>query len=276
MRYTLKQLEGIHSKYMNEGLTLSELSKHYNSDFNYLFKRYNLERLTAGDFKRINRDRYYEEIMFDFSIIDSQEAAYILGVIYADGWISGFNLGIKVILSDEKWLVQIKNYICPGLGLRTEKNSIKFGIHSKKIVDNLIKLGVKYKKSDKINNIPNIDSSLLRHFIRGVFDGDGSVFKDRLQVRANICSTSVIFLQEIQYILQSEGIDCNINKEARKGKEYKLPQGTTTICNQDMYRLFINKKKMIPKLFTYLYKDAILYLERKLNRFKEYTNTEVS
>ena len=46
-------------------------------------------------------------------------------------------------------------------------------------------------------HIPNIPKNLIRHFIRGYFDGDGTIFMDRKYYKSNICSICENFLKEL-------------------------------------------------------------------------------
>ena len=51
--------------------------------------------------------------------------------------------------------------------------NIGVDITSAQLCQDLVNLGIGYRKSYEDLKLPNIDKSLIRHFIRGYFDGDG-------------------------------------------------------------------------------------------------------
>lgn len=114
--------------------------------------------------------------------------------------------------------------------------------------------------------------SLIRHFIRGYFDGDGTIFvcnnNNVKFFKSNICCVTTSILEEFQQQLQANDICCTINKENRKGKTMRVPEGTC-ICTFDMYRLFIRKKDSIKKFYHYLYDNCNIYMERKRKVFED-------
>ena len=124
-----------------------------------------------------------------FDIIDSEEKAYILGFLYADGTnmevINGQN-GISFtqleqdidILNKINVAMQstypINSYIQKSNG----KVKCKLTFCSQKLSDQVNFLGAPPKKS-LILKFPNKEifksPDLIRHFIRGYFDGDGCI-----------------------------------------------------------------------------------------------------
>jgi intein-encoded DNA endonuclease-like protein len=116
-----------------------------------------------------------------FSTIDTEQKAYWLGFITADGNVHRDESTLQINLSavDEGHLAKL------AMIFRREVKSIKhsktpmryFSIYSKRLCGDLIQLGVLPNKTDEdqsaiFNNVPN---HLKRHFIRGLFDGDGSI-----------------------------------------------------------------------------------------------------
>jgi len=51
-------------------------------------------------------------------------------------------------------------------------------INNEKLYDNLVNLGLTPNKSLTMQ-FPNVPDEFVRHFIRGCWDGDGSVFVDK-------------------------------------------------------------------------------------------------
>ena len=117
-------------------------------------------------------------------------------------------------------------------------------------------------------HVPNIPKNLIRHFIRGYFDGDGTIFMDRKYYKSNICSICKNFLKELQDILTENNIESRINVEKRSNKIIKTPQGKSTNC-KDMYRLYVSKQTEIIKFKDFMYRNSTIYLQRKYNKFPE-------
>lgn len=263
-------VEKIHKEYREGLITLKELNNTYGFNVRYQFKKYGLKIFGHSEsFIKFREKRYGSKIIRDFSKID-KNIAYILGFIYADGYITENPtklLGIKIKTEDEYLLEIIKEYVSSGIRIKKEKNSSLLTLSSAVLFDNLIALGVKTKKTYKSMKIPLLEEELYHHFIRGVFDGDGSVFLDEGRIKYNICSTDKSFLEKIKEILDRAGIYSTINTEKRKGKIIKIPGGTT-IAKLDMHRLFIRKKEDVGRFYSYLYRDCgEFFLKRKKSIF---------
>lgn len=126
---------------------------------------------------------YRREIREDFfRQIDTPEKAYWLGFLSADGWIvteKGALRGVGLALHerDRDILEQYAQSVgFPGPPTRTRSGSpltqVKFT--SPTMAADLVAHGVTPRKSRTIA-WPKLQSHLLRHYARGMFDGDGSV-----------------------------------------------------------------------------------------------------
>jgi len=120
-----------------------------------------------------------------FKVINSREKAYWLGFLYADGFVSGRTTGIRLSIRDKKHLEKFATFIKTNkkvttgeqdsFGVITEYAEIR--IYSIEIVEDLISLGCVERKS-LILNFPSkeqVPSKYMNDFIRGYFDGDGSI-----------------------------------------------------------------------------------------------------
>src|SRR5271154_3325218 len=122
-----------------------------------------------------NRRRYkLNESFFDTW---SPEMAYVLGFWFADGYmtvdrsyrISFFSNDIQ-ILGDIRRALESTN---PIVGNNRDQ-SFCLRVHSKKLYEGLTRLGGFRAKSRTVT-FPFVPKEYLRDFIRGYFDGDGSV-----------------------------------------------------------------------------------------------------
>lgn len=97
-----------------------------------------------------------------------------------------------------------------------------------------------------------IDHELVRHFIRGYFDGDGCFYKDKRNsaVRFELLGTQS-FLEVVRDILER---DCNLQSNAVVRK------------TKNIYRLRYYKNDLVSKISTYLYGNSTIYLQRKFDK----------
>lgn len=229
---------------------------------------------TAVDLKvnrlGLKKSKYvYDESFFEN--IDTEEKAYWLGFIYADGYVMigkyndkpcSYEASIELSVKD---IDHLKKFVKSLNGNVPIKEFEKFSgtpprahkmcsvrLYSKKMVENLENYGVVQNKTFVIE-FPNIDNDLIRHFIRGYFDGDGSVFENiqRSCVKCNICCGSKLFIENIREELYRNDICSYIVKD------------------KNIFVLYIGGMNNVDKFRSYIYKDSTIFLDRKFNRFEE-------
>ena len=206
-----------------------------------------------------------------FSNIDTEEKAYWLGVFYADGNISkeGEYKKIRFNTIDKDWLNSFINAIEYSGTFHTEthktynKDIYCLIIGDDTLHDDLNTLGCVPNKT-KVIVFPSIKESLIRHFIRGYFDGDGTVgiYKNKSDnnyytLRSGFCSGSEQFIEQLAE---------------------KLPCVTKTIqkrANSNLWTLMFSVKDSI-RLYNYMYKDATIWLQRKRDKFEKYIKERYS
>lgn len=199
-----------------------------------------------------------------FYNIDTEEKAYWLGFIMADGNINEerFRLKIDLNIQDKEHLQKLANVFdkktkeFSRIDSRNNKKYyiVKCEINNKYFVNGLLEQGVTSKKSytlntDTFNNVPNY---LKRHFIRGYFDGDGSTDGRRI----SFVSCSKDFLISIGNF---------INKE--------LDISNYTLYEKDSYSVISwYKKENVDKFKNYFYNNSTIYLQRKLDKILKVQN----
>lgn len=166
---------------------LNEYKKHGNSNiiaqqFNTsgeairrLLRREGIEVINHK--KRLPRNSYY------FQNIDTNEKAYWLGIMYSDGYVieDHYTVGLGLIDKEhiEKFLIAlgaVQHTITEYLPKNSKNINYSVNIRDKILFNDLGKLNVIPRKSTKEIPFPILDSDeLMRHFIRGYFDGDGSL-----------------------------------------------------------------------------------------------------
>lgn len=268
-KFSKEFIEKIFVERQRDKLTYKDIYNKYGIHIEYWFKKYGF---LIPNKKAIEIRNKLSELNWDGKFIENEWQAYYVGLMMSDGTISEGNRCAKLKLAIKDGEENLLNYLQTKLeknpsGLKTEKNNLKLIIYSTEFVDNLEKLGIYYNKTYKDLHIPIMKENLLRHFIRGYFDGDGTVFYDRQYLKSNICSISKTILEEIQTILSKYNIESAINVEIREGKNLKLPQGTETTSCKNMYRLYVRKQESLKRFKEFLYKDSTVCLIRKFKKF---------
>lgn len=250
------------------GMAIKQLDKKYHTDARYLFKKHGITLRTKEEIKGW-REKYRPgrmQLNFTFENITKESEAYITGFMFADGYIAGNQLGFRLKHLDVEIVKRIKNFFNENISLRKEKASIGFVVSSTLVLKNLGHLGMDGRKTENPRRLPPIENSLIRHFIRGYFDGDGTIFvcneRSNKYLKCNICCTNIGILEDFQEILGKEGIHSTINMEKRKGKTMWCVDHYVE-SNFDMYRLFIRRKEDLYKFYKFLYEGATWFLPRK-------------
>jgi predicted DNA-binding protein YlxM (UPF0122 family) len=201
----------------------------------------------------------------------SNEMAYVLGVIYTDGNLNpkGGSCNVNrfsISQQEPELLTKVLALMKCNATIHYRKEAIYgdvkagalhwFSIADNKIYDELLNLGLTPHKSNTLN-FPDVPHEHIRHFIRGCWDGDGSVFIERQSQRvvASFVSGSLNFVEGMVAALKSAGLPertIHINK-GKNPSYYFRYTGTQVI-----------------KLFHYLYDDVpeSQYLERKYKLFR--------
>lgn len=106
--------------------------------------------------------------------------------------------------------------------------------------------------------LPNLDMKLVHHFIRGYFDGDGSVYRQKLgNTKMGIGGTGFNMITDIVKVLYSSKITVNMTcKYAGVGRR-----------KQDYYILYTSSDKTSKQFANYIYEDCgDLYVKRKYDK----------
>lgn len=218
-----------------------------------------------------------------FKIIDSEEKAYWLGFIAADGWVTvngisnAGTVGIELQYRDINQLKKFNKSIGGNYKIDVVDKTCKVSYYPDKIhkmcririfsidmVNDLCKFGVTKNKTYNFH-MPEIDEKLMKHFIRGYFDGDGCV---RTRTR-KLASGQVV-----EYPLcDFSSVDINFLEELRQYMYDKL-----NICSyiyteeSGCHRLCIHKNEHTMTFLNYLYTDANIYLDRKYETYLSIIN----
>lgn len=198
---------------------------------------------------------------------DTEESFYWAGFLAADGCIkergnSTKILSVALAKRDEKHLFKLKQFLSAEEPVSTyNDNSVELHVVSKYIAKDLLRFNITPRKSNTYT-FPEIakNHKLVRHFMRGYFDGDGGLAmytdtkRGRKIAQARI---SVRGTYEFLEIFREKLTDLSM-----KRNKIQLSNGTHMIG----YSGNINAQKM----FNYLYGNSSIYLDRKYNLVKQY------
>lgn len=167
--------EEICNRYLS-GERKNVLAKEFNICTRTVWKITNKRNLTSRRRRYIYDDHFFREI-------DTEEKAYWLGFIAADGSITRKDrLQICLAIVDFEHLEKFRNSL--GSNLPIKKSTVKsvyseecktarISINSLSIVQGLKRFGIVPRKGLTVP-WPNLPNEMLRHYLRGYFDGDGS------------------------------------------------------------------------------------------------------
>ena len=252
------------------GLSTIQIGEKYKTNRHRVSKVLNLYGIKVINHQNISK---FDESIFD--VIDTEEKAYWLGFIFADGYIASlpddknkkvkysFEISLKgsdsehlhkfnIFMKHNKDNVKISTVTCEG------KKCIRcrWGITNKHLWEVLFNYGCTPRKSNTLQ-FPKLSifqsSDLIRHFIRGYFDGDGCISycyssksKDKVSPICEFLGTEQ-FLKTIQEYLN---ITSYINTDKR-------------MDNTKVLKFSPNSAR---ELLNYLYNDCTIYLDRKFKR----------
>ena len=272
-----EHIEFINKKY-KEGLSQIDISKIMQvspSLISKIMKENNIKIRTD----REQALKYKCNEMF-FNKIDTEEKAYWLGFMYADGYIqnkrkhSNYKIGITLSEVDKKHLEKFNESLSSDYEIKTyEQSETSYGgayskliISSERLALDLMNKVCILKKTDKLK-YPNdniVPKELKIHFIRGYIDGDGSVGysyvlnskngkRDKFEMKLGIVGTKEI----LEGILNEFGLSHLKLDKRRKDR------------NNNNYQINIGGNKQTIELLDKLYGNCNIYLDRKYEKYLE-------
>lgn len=210
-----------------------------------------------------------------FDCIDTESKAYILGFIYADGFVGDEKFNNIVIAVNDLEILEFiaKEFKFTGNIRKTKKGGFEnskcgysLNFSSKIMASRLREIGLYPNKSLTIDTLPQIDKKLVRHFIRGYFDGDGSIVlsHNTSYYKAIDVVIKYIYPTYCFMILGTKGFLEEIIKEA----EFNYAKIHNT-KSEKIKCIKINAKKEFNNIFKYLYDNSTIKLQRKYNKWNE-------
>lgn len=256
--------------YLEENRSLGDIAMIYHCSRTYIMKlarkyRINLKTKSEARVLALKSGKLpfqYWPVDENFFSEWSEDMAYVLGFVFADGCIAKDSLGnmtLVISTNDQDLLTEIKKVLKSECPLRSYKNQPKLyhlRIGRRQVIDDLLQLGVTPKKSFTMK-FPEIPKEYVSHFIRGYFDGDGTIYYERRNnkpIVKFVCG-SKDFLKSTYFYLKQALPSIGGKIYAHKGE-------------RAFYLVYTRKKDLI-KLYDFLYfSKGELYLRRKFDKYR--------
>lgn len=238
-----------------------------------ILKEYGIPKRTYTEAKQDARKYPCND---DFFKVQSADMAYVLGFIAADGYISKKENCVSIELNEKD--IQILEDIKLATGatrpitIQTRKNGNRTATlrnWSKSWKDDLAHYGITNKKTLTLSPPELLLPQYRIDYIRGYFDGDGSVSSYRSINGKGYSFTGMTF--EID----------GASKEAISWMRLELIQHYQIILNKmgfykttndiKMFKVITRNKEEIRKIYNLFYRDSSsLYLQRKKEKFETF------
>lgn len=262
-----KQITALYKQGMTGKQIVDKLHfKYHQPVYNYFRKR-GWDR--SG---KITKKKYHVDDTF-FNVINTEEKAYILGFICADGHVENNHIELELAEKDMNILYKIKKALKSNHPIKEvhkdnpykrskNKDLIlkRIRINSIHLVKPLMQMGLGGKKTYSLNSfiLNYIPKFLIRDFLRGYFDGDGNVmfgkkYSSGIKYNINICGNKDFLLGTFQRYFPTTN------------KLYK------DLYSKQCYVWKISNKDKVLKFLHYLYYNSSIFLDRKYLVYRKAT-----
>lgn len=218
--------------------------------------------------KRDNLGNTKYTINEDFFKEWNEKSAWVLGFLTTDGHIASGrsdrderNIQVEISIKDIDILEKIKEAMdFTGPVHVSKRDTCRIYISNKTVVEDLISLGMDTGNRKLTQSWPsNIPENMIKHYIRGVIDADGSYYYDSRMLRMQLLG-NFERLQEMVNVFNELGVSHssdNINHRKKYGKG-----------GADVYVVRYSQGRAMT-IIHWLYKDSTIYSQRKLAKIDE-------
>lgn len=151
----------------------------YHISFSHALKRQGVKIRSNHE-----NNRLYDLNPHVFDVIDNEHAAYWLGFIYADGCVHNRTLLVSLNRKDIKQLEMLKEFLeteqpikislVSATGTTKKYKHCNLSVTHIHLAKRLKQLGINTNRPNVNKCLSQIPEYLHRHWLRGIFDGDGS------------------------------------------------------------------------------------------------------
>lgn len=207
-----------------------------------------------------------EDVLADNNIYENgwnDTNAYIFGWIMSDGCLvlEGRNktsYAVRIASNDKDIVGWMHGYMCSGNKIYKSRKNYMIKYRNRDAIEFLMQNRLKERKSLDME-FPSIPDKHLPYFIRGYFEGDGSIILRETKYgtygQVSFTCGSTRFIEVLQWKLGEFGVVSHIYKDGRDR-------------NQSLY-LRITSREMIDRFYNLIYSDvtSVPFLRRKQRKF---------
>lgn len=257
-------------KMHDAALEFISLEGYKNTTVTTIAKRFGLEHTRFKKYLQkyypnlqIEKNQYFNETVFD--TIDTEEKAYWLGFMYADGTISSspdnpevkteFKIELALSSKDLSHLEKFAKFIEYTKQIYCDDKRCRIFLNSEHMWKALKANGCIPQKTLQLK-FPNIPKNLVFHFIRGYWDGDGTLTwsnKKHTYPEIGVISTEEFLIE----ILKNLKLEASIQVNSR------------VFGNEITKKFHLYSHKAFIACYK-LYEHSSIYLQRKYDIYKEY------
>ena len=255
--------------YLSQPMTFQQIKDKYNLSLPTISKILeNVPKYTKAKIYNPNMDEHF------FHTIESEESAYFLGLIIADGNVFKETTGkgrqasisITLDLKDEYMLNNFKKAVKSNTSIGHDGRGCgQIAVRSNIMAQDLSQYGVIPKKTF-CAYLPIVDAKWMPHLIRGILDGDGNISghmapNNNFYHSIGFCGTHELMQNIASYLLENLKLQKKLTVY-----DYK---------NRLLSEVKIQNKHDMYLVGEWLYKDATIFLTRKkeiYDCFKEHYN----
>lgn len=205
-----------------------------------------------------------------FDVIDTDEKAYFLGLIYADGSVSQHNRLIIRLKTEDKQILSMlsqiifgkehlyhqgpRRFFCMGMEFNSSGHYALY-VTSRRLVSRLSELGVYPRKSLTLRfpSKDQVPDRLMGAFLRGFNDGDGCI---------NHYSQGVTTRFRISIIAPKEFCE----KMSQKTKEL-IGVDMRISPRKKMHMAIVSGNRRVKRMLDFMYRDETACLSRKKDKY---------
>lgn len=270
MRKVDVSLTTIKRLYFNEGKSQDEIAKELGVSQWVVCKRLRDAGLKARDRSAAGSHRLYDRNELALDEL-TPKTAWVIGWFVSDGFIETGRdaIGMRVSISDLDILEKLKkffNYTGPIYFYETKLKKTgklykgaRLKISSLALVEALGKYGIHRNKTTReVFPKPILETDneeIIKNFIKGVFEGDGSVLFDEV-------SNSLLF-----QVVGTKELLLSIQRQLMRFLGVGKTKLTRNISTTNHYALRYRGRYNAMQILDWIYKDSSFHLDRKYNKY---------
>lgn len=185
-----------------------------------------------------------------FDVINSEHVAYWTGFIYADGSVYKNSLSVSLKEADREHVATLASFLDSNRPLYHDKRlrAIKMDVTHAYLAKRLVKLGIVARRPNHVSMITATPPRMIRHLLRGFWDGDGCVGKNP--------NDGISFCGRLPFM---EWIRGHLDVATGVGARRKISKHQTA----DLHYLRYSGRRVALMVINYLFDGATIWLPRK-------------